>query len=122
MPATAKLTAKKHKIKYSGKSDLFDPRTNISLGTAYLSEMMQRFNNKAHASAAYNAGPHRADRWLKSRGKLPLDIWIETIPFDETRKYVQNVLTYSAIYDLLAGRKTNMLSRADRNKLTINRS
>jgi len=122
MPATAKMTAKKHKIEYSGKNDLFNPRTNISLGTAYLGEMMQKFNNKAHASAAYNAGPHRADRWLKSRGTLPLDIWIETIPFDETRKYVQNVLTYTAIYDLLAGRKPSMLNKRDRNNLTVNRT
>ncbi|NQZ31926.1 MAG: transglycosylase SLT domain-containing protein [Oceanospirillaceae bacterium] len=122
MPATAKMTAKKFNIKYTHKDDLYDPKTNISLGTAYLGEMMQRFNNKAHSTAAYNAGPHRVDRWLKSRGTLPLDIWIETIPFDETRKYVQNVLTYSAIYDLLAGRKAQMLSPKDRRKLTVNQS
>lgn len=122
MPATAKQTAKKFKIKYSHKDDLYDPKTNISLGTAYLGEMMERFNNKAHSTAAYNAGPHRVDRWLKSRGNLPLDIWIETIPFDETRKYVQNVLTYSAIYDLLAGQKAQMLSPKDRSNLTVNKS
>jgi len=121
MPATAKETAKKFDIPYSGKKDLYDPRTNISLGTAYLKEMMQKFNNQAHSTAAYNAGPHRVELWLKSRGKLPLDIWIETIPFDETRKYVQNVLTYSAIYDLLAGRKAEMFTAKDRAQLTLNR-
>ena len=122
MPATAKQTAKKYKIKYSHKDDLYDPRTNISLGTAYISEMMKRFDNKEYYTAAYNAGPHRVDRWLKSRGNLPLDIWIETIPFNETRKYVQNVLTYSAIYDLLAGRKARMFSAKDRRNLTVNKS
>ncbi|EPJ43143.1 MAG: hypothetical protein OFPI_44170 [Osedax symbiont Rs2] len=121
MPATAKQTAKKFDIPYSGKNDLYDPRTNISLGTAYLGEMMQKFNNQAYSTAAYNAGPHRVELWLKSRGKLPLDIWIETIPFDETRKYVQNVLTYSAIYDLLAGRKAKMFTAKDRAQLTLNR-
>ncbi len=121
MPATAKLTAKKYEVAYSGKDDLFIPRTNISLGTAYLSEMMGRFNNQAYSTAAYNAGPHRVDRWLKSRGKLPLDIWIETIPFNETRHYVQNVLTYSAIYDLLAGRKARMFSNKDKSLLAVNR-
>jgi soluble lytic murein transglycosylase len=84
--------------------------------------MMQKFNNQAHASAAYNAGPHRAKRWLKSRGTLPLDIWIETIPFDETRKYVQNVLTYSVIYDLLDGKKAAMFNPRDLDQLTLNRS
>ncbi|MCJ8297981.1 MAG: transglycosylase SLT domain-containing protein [Pseudomonadales bacterium] len=122
MPATAKMTAKKFAIPYRGKDELYDPRTNISLGTAYLGEMMKKFNNQAHSTAAYNAGPHRVELWLKSRGKLPLDIWIETIPFDETRHYVQNVLTYSAIYDLLAGRKAMMFTAKDRAQLTLNRS
>jgi soluble lytic murein transglycosylase len=119
MPATAKSTAKKFNIPYNNKSDLFDPFTNISLGTAYLSEMLGRFNNKAYSSAAYNAGPHRVERWHKSRGHLPLDIWIETIPFDETRKYVQNVLTYSVIYDLLNKTKPSMFNAKDKARLTL---
>jgi len=122
MPATAKQTAKKFDIDYSNKNDLFDPTTNISLGTAYLSEMLGKFGSKAYASAGYNAGPHRVERWLKSRGKLPLDIWIETIPFNETRGYVQNVLTYSAIYDLLEGKKAVMFNKKDTAKLTLNQS
>lgn len=122
MPATAKQTAKKFDIDYKDKDDLFDPTTNISLGTAYLSEMLGKFGSKAYASAGYNAGPHRVDRWLKSRGKLPLDIWIETIPFNETRGYVQNVLTYSAIYDLLEGKKAVMFNKKDTAKLTLNQS
>lgn len=122
MPATAKQTAKKYDIDYKDKDDLFDPTTNISLGTAYLSEMLGKFGSKAYASAGYNAGPHRVDRWLKSRGKLPLDIWIETIPFNETRGYVQNVLTYSAIYDLLEGKKAVMFNKKDTAKLTLNQS
>ncbi|MEH6444156.1 MAG: transglycosylase SLT domain-containing protein [Oceanospirillaceae bacterium] len=121
MPATAKSTAKKYNVPYKNKSDLFDPQTNISLGTAYLNQMMAKFNNQAHSTAAYNAGPHRAERWIKSRGTLPLDIWMETIPFNETRKYVQNVLTYSVIYDLLANRKAEMFSAKDLAQLTLKR-
>jgi soluble lytic murein transglycosylase len=121
MPATAKLTAKKYNVAYKNKSDLFIPQTNIALGTAYLSQMMDKFNNRAHSSAAYNAGPHRAERWLKSRGHLPLDIWIETIPFNETRKYVQNVLTYAVIYDLLDNKKASLFNKAEKAQLALAR-
>ena len=121
MPATAKETAKKFAIPYKSTSDLFDPQINVSLGTAYLSQMLTRFKSKAYASAAYNAGPHRVDRWLKSRGTLPLDIWIETIPFDETRKYVKNILTYNVIYDLLASREPHMYNDNDRRLLSLSR-
>ena len=50
------------------------------------------------ASAAYNAGPGRVRQWTRDIPALPSDIWIETIPFDETRTYVQSVLTYGVIY------------------------
>lgn len=119
MPATAKLTAKKYNVPYKSKRDLFNPDTNIALGTAYLRQMMDKFNNRAHSSAAYNAGPHRADRWLKSRGHLPLDIWIETIPFNETRHYVQNVLTYAVIYDLLDNKETKLFKQNEKAQLTL---
>ena len=59
--------------------------------------MLQLFNNnRILASAAYNAGPTRVRGWLNP--ELPLDIWIETIPFKETRNYVQNVLMFTSIY------------------------
>jgi soluble lytic murein transglycosylase len=59
--------------------------------------MLRRFNNnRVLASAAYNAGPYRVGTW--ENFNLPLDVWIETIPFVETRKYVQNVLVFSVIY------------------------
>jgi len=50
------------------------------------------------AAAAYNAGPNRVDKWLPSGQWMPADIWIETIPFKETRKYVTSVLSYAMIY------------------------
>ena len=100
MPATAKQTAKKNGIRYRGSQDLFEPEINITLGSRYYQEMLGRFdNNRILATAAYNAGPHRVDSWLKkTEGKLPFDAWIETIPFRETRNYVQNVLAFSMIY------------------------
>lgn len=97
MPATARQVAKESGISLRSSSELTDPLTNIKLGTAYLGKMFRRFNhNRILASAAYNAGPSRVDRWLDS--SLPLDVWIETIPFSETRNYVQNVLVFSSIY------------------------
>ena len=114
MPATAKMTAKRYDVKYSGPSELFTARTNIALGTAYLAEVLETFEgNRAYATAAYNAGPHRVKKWLKARGDLPLDAWIETIPFDETRNYVQNVLAFSVIYDVMASKRTSLFNKQE---------
>ncbi|MBE9396180.1 transglycosylase SLT domain-containing protein [Pontibacterium sp. N1Y112] len=121
MPGTAKLTAKKHKISYKRLSQLNQPQINIALGTAYLGEMYNLFgNNKAYATAAYNAGPHRVKKWLNDRGHLPLDIWIETIPFKETRRYVQNVLAFRVIYDRMSGRNGSLLSEHEEKLLALN--
>ena len=110
MPATAKQTARKAGISYK-KHDLLTPETNVALGSRYLNEMLNRFNgNPAFAAAAYNAGPHRVDQWLrKGRDQLPLDVWIETIPFKETRGYVQNVMVFSVIYAYRNGSDTESL-------------
>ena len=120
MPQTATNTAKKHNVPFESQSELFNPETNITLGAAYLGDMFKMFNsNPAYAAAAYNAGPHRVTKWLKARGKLPLDIWIETIPFTETRKYVQSVLAYRVIYDRLEGRDPMLLSADELKEITL---
>ena len=100
MPATARQTARKNGIRYRGSRDLYEPEVNVSLGSRYYREMLERFdNNRILATAAYNAGPHRVQRWLEETGgQLPFDAWIETIPFRETRNYVQNVLAFSMVY------------------------
>ena len=60
---------------------------------------MKQFNGHfALATAAYNAGPGRVTKWLSNDRMLPTDVWIETIPFKETRKYVSSVLAYTIIY------------------------
>jgi len=121
MPATARETARRHGISLSNLSALNDPDTNIQLGTAYLSEVAERFNgNQAHATAAYNAGPGRVNSWLKARGDLPLDIWIETIPFDETRNYVQNVLSFRVIYQRLDNHPVALFSDQEFATLALN--
>ncbi|WP_210394863.1 transglycosylase SLT domain-containing protein [Motiliproteus sediminis] len=116
MPATAKQTARQQKLRYRNSSQLHDPEFNMALGSAYLAAMHRRFDQqRALASAAYNAGPYRVKQWLEHRGHLSVDAWIETIPFDETRHYVQNVLSYALIYsDLLGLPKTFMFPHETR--------
>lgn len=97
MPATARLVADRVGARYKSNHELTETDLNIRLGTYYLAQMLRRYdNNRILASAAYNAGPGRVDRWLDP--SLPFDIWIEAIPFAETRSYVQNVLMFSSIY------------------------
>lgn len=99
MPGTARETAKRYAIPLAQTQDALDPTTNIKLGTAFLGQMYKRFqNNRILASAAYNAGPGRVNQWLRNAQNIDFDVWIETIPFNETRQYVQNILFYSVIY------------------------
>ncbi|WP_460236619.1 transglycosylase SLT domain-containing protein [Aurantivibrio plasticivorans] len=110
MPATAKQTARRNGIKYR-YWDLIKPEHNIALGSRYLDQLLEQFNgNRVLAAAAYNAGPHRVKQWLaKTDSELPNDVWIETIPFKETRGYVQNVLSYSLIYSYRLGESAPLL-------------
>ncbi len=99
MPATAKQTAHKHRIRYTGSHDLIQPNQNIRLGVAHLADLIDHNDgNFVYATAAYNAGQARVNRWRNQFGELPLDIWIETIPFRETQTYVKNVMAFSLIY------------------------
>lgn len=112
MPATAQQTAKGVGMQITNQ-DLFRPEVNLQLGSRYLSQLMEQFDgNRILAAAAYNAGPNRVKRWLEETGEtpVPLDIWIETIPFGETRGYVQNVLAYSVIYGYRMGRAIELLT------------
>ena len=112
MPATARQTAEKLGISHRTE-DLFDAEHNIRLGSRYLHELFEQFDhNRILATAAYNAGPHRVEKWISDTAKeLPFDVWIETIPFKETRGYVQNVLTYSVIYSYRMGNPTLLVTR-----------
>ena len=99
MPATGRAVARKIRLPYSGLVTLTDPESNIRLGTSYLGQMADRFDgNAVLATAAYNAGPHRVDRWLPESGNEDARIWIENIPFNETRKYVKRVFSAQAIF------------------------
>lgn len=117
MPATAAETAQKLDYKYQGKQSLFDPSVNIRLGSAYLKMMLERHDgNRIYAFASYNAGPGRVAQWKKiTAGKLDVYSFIEQIPFNETRGYVQNVLMFDIYYNQLMGRKGVLFSPAELN-------
>jgi soluble lytic murein transglycosylase len=100
LPSTGRKVAREMSIPYSGLVTLTDPVINIRLGTRYLGAMASRYDgNRVLATAAYNAGPHRVDRWLPESGSIDARIWIEGIPFEETRNYVRRVMTAETIYD-----------------------
>ena len=97
MPATAREVAKKNKQRVG---DLFSAERNIRFGSHYLSEMLERFGgNPALAAAAYNAGPRRVGEWLKQTEFDEAEIWIEAIPYNETRRYVQQVMAFASVYE-----------------------
>ncbi len=99
MPATASQVSKRYKLPFSKTKDLHNPTTNIAIGSHYLDELLERYQHPVYATAAYNAGPSRIDVW-QTRFPNEITIWIESIPFDETRNYVKSVMAYSQIYAL----------------------
>lgn len=115
MPATAKETAKRFGIPLSNPNDVLLPERNIALGAAYLSQLNTQFSgNRVLASAAYNAGPGRVRQWTRDVESLPADVWVEAIPFDETRQYVQSVLSYAVIYGEKLGIKQPVMENHER--------
>jgi soluble lytic murein transglycosylase len=113
MPSTAKYVAKKIGMDNFKPSQLSDMNTNLTLGSNYLNMVLQDLDGSwALASAAYNAGPGRPKLW---REKLPRTvegaIFAETIPFNETRGYVKNVLSNANYYSALASSKTPSLKQ-----------
>ncbi len=99
MPSTAQRVAQTLGTKVSN-GDLLRPDVNIRFGAKYFRDMLDRFrDHQVLAAAAYNAGPHRVKSWLPDSGRLPADVWVDTLPFKETRGYVRAVMAYTAIFD-----------------------
>jgi soluble lytic murein transglycosylase len=94
LPATAAAVARRWRRPPPSKDSLFDPPVAVTLGAAYLRELLDRYAGKLELSlAAYNAGPVAVARWQPSR-LLDADVWIENIPYAETRGYVQHILEH----------------------------
>ncbi|WP_298137026.1 transglycosylase SLT domain-containing protein [Acidiferrobacter sp.] len=112
MPQTGFMTAREIHLPIAGDRDLMGAADNVDVGTHYLADVLQGARGEEPvATAAYNAGPTAAASWLPVRRPLPADIWVDTIPYRQTRGYVKNVLAFTAIYDyLLTGRQDTLLA------------
>ena len=105
LPETARITAKKWRLPTPTRGALFDPSVNVALGSAHLRDMIDRWGGQASlAMGAYNAGPNAVKRWLPAE-PMSLDAWVENIPYNETRGYVQRVSWHMIVFGWLSERK-----------------
>ena len=115
LPGTARYLAK-------GKvstASLFDPEVNAGFGTQYLRYLLDKMdNNPVLATASYNAGWRRVKKWIPQQGSMPADIWIETIPYKETRNYVKAVLAYRQIYASQLGKESHLFEELTKMRLS----
>ncbi|MFM7028778.1 MAG: transglycosylase SLT domain-containing protein [Chakrabartia sp.] len=115
MPATARDTARRAGVAFN-PAQLTDPIYNVTLGSTFFGRLMDVYGGSyVLAVAAYNAGPGNVNRWIQAygdpRGSTDVLTWIDSIPFAETRNYVQRVLENAVVYDLLEPGRANVKSR-----------
>ncbi|WP_419420917.1 transglycosylase SLT domain-containing protein [Legionella sp. D16C41] len=109
MPSTATSVARQAKIDYKDKVQLFSWEKNLNIGVAYLKHLGKRFNDHpVLVAAAYNAGPRQVNYWLKNHPTNEMDIWIETLPWRETRNYLKNVISFYAVYQYRMQQRPNI--------------
>ena len=111
MPTTASAVARRNSLHYNGQAGLMEPAINLPLGIAHLAELQTRYDGQwIHVAAAYNAGAGAVERWLASRPFVAPDVWLETVPFFETRDYVPRVLAFATIYEWQLQRQPEVLA------------
>ncbi len=104
LPKTGKSVAKQVKLKGYNEPQLFTPAVNLELGTRYFNEMVDKYNGQyEYALAAYNAGTDRVGDWLGQGHYRDPQEFVESIPFTETREYVQAILRNANVYRKLYG-------------------
>ncbi len=110
MPATARITARRAGLPAPTRASLLTPSGNVPLGSAYLRDLIDRSGGqRLLAIASYNAGPAAARRWLPD-APMDADVWVENIPFNETRAYVQRVSWHELVFAWLEDRKPRDVS------------
>ena len=115
MPATARRTARNIRVPPPSLVGLLFAPTNIQIGTYHFKELLDAFDDhRVLAYAAYNAGSHRVEQWIKDAKGMDTIAWIETIPFYETRNYVKNVLAFQQVYSYLLGTPTPILNEHEK--------
>ena len=102
LPRTGKKLARRLKLRYS-RAKLFEPEYNLQLGTLYLADLMREFGKPEAALAAFNAGEDRVAAWRAERDYEEPAEFVESIPFTETREYVQIIMRNAEVYRRLYG-------------------
>jgi soluble lytic murein transglycosylase len=92
MPETARPMAQARGLRFNDGALLDEPGANLALGTAFLATLLREFGDARLAAAAYNAGPKRVREWWNARRSDDLEVWVEEIPFNETRAFVKRVM------------------------------
>jgi soluble lytic murein transglycosylase len=103
LPVTGKKVAKEEKLRHFNANQLFTPGVNLQLGTRYFKTMVDKFGSFEYALAAYNAGSDRVEDWLAAGKYRDPQEFVESIPFTETREYVQAILRNASVYRQLYG-------------------
>ncbi len=115
MPATARRLSRKLKIPRPSDKALFDPALNVRLGARYLGDLVKEFKGElVPAIASYNAGKNAVKKWWDKRGDEPVEVFIERIPYQETRNYVKKVLGYLNEYRRIYGKRRQAPAKAKR--------
>ena len=103
LPKTARLVAKQVKLRHFSPTLLFTPAVNVQLGTRYFRDTVDKFGSFEYALAAYNAGDDRVKEWLGLGTYRDPQEFVESIPFTETREYVQAIMRNANVYRQLYG-------------------
>ncbi len=99
MPQTGRLTGRRINLRLPNNHAILNVENNVKLGTSYLRTVLDINNgHQALATASYNAGPNRVREWLPEQRALDADVWVDTVPYNETRNYVKNVMAFTAVY------------------------
>ena len=99
MPTTGRMTGRRIKLRVPNNYAILNVETNLKLGTSYLRTVLDASNgHEVLATAAYNAGPNRVREWLPEAAPLDADVWVDTVPYNETRNYVKNVFAFTEVY------------------------
>lgn len=110
MPATGAEVARQLQLPKPSSLSLLQADMNIRLGSHYLKQALDSLGNQVLATAAYNAGPHRVRGWLPD-APMSTPLWVDTIPFSETRGYVRGVLAFATVYDARLERTVTPLKK-----------
>lgn len=119
LPATARHVTRRLNLRFSTTRLMRDSAYNLTVGRTYLDELLAAYDGSyALALAAYNAGPGRVERWIDENGdprtgEVDIVDWIELIPFEETRNYVQRVIEAVAVYRVLLGEAAGVVGLAE---------